>query len=200
MRCCRSLLPVVGRCCCCHRCCQPRWRGGWLRVASGRARTHPRPAPSRPGCGPCAPPLFPIGLTAATPIRRREVSRADLRVRLPGTFTCARCPAVRSALDTGPEAYHNPAAVWWGALQLPRSSGTRWSFSSSCVFRPAREVPRSGSPGSQCSVAYSARVIAVMISAGSGNDSVFGPPNCDVADDEQCDARVFPGVPHLVWG
>jgi hypothetical protein len=52
--------------------------------------------------------------------------------------------------------------------------------------------------GSQCSVAYSPRVIAVLISAGSGNDSVFGPPNCDVADDEQCGARVFPGVPHLV--
>jgi len=27
-----------------------------------------------------------------------------------------RCPAVRSALDAVPEAYHNPAAVWWGPL------------------------------------------------------------------------------------
>ena len=44
------------------------------------------------------------------------MSRADSRVRPPGTLTCARCPAVTSALDAGPEAYHNPAAVWWGAF------------------------------------------------------------------------------------
>jgi hypothetical protein len=44
------------------------------------------------------------------------VSRADSRVRKPGTFTCARCPSARSALDAVPEAYHNPAAVWWGAF------------------------------------------------------------------------------------
>ena len=44
------------------------------------------------------------------------MSRADSRVRSPGTFACARCPAARSALDTVPEAYHNPAAVWWGAF------------------------------------------------------------------------------------
>jgi hypothetical protein len=44
------------------------------------------------------------------------VSRADSRVRSPGTFTCARWPAVISALDAAPEAYHNPVAVWWGAL------------------------------------------------------------------------------------
>ena len=31
-------------------------------------------------------------------------------------FTCARCPAVTSALDAVPEAYDNPAAVWWGAF------------------------------------------------------------------------------------
>lgn len=31
-------------------------------------------------------------------------------------FPCARCPAETSALDAVPEAYHNPAAVWWGAL------------------------------------------------------------------------------------
>jgi hypothetical protein len=44
------------------------------------------------------------------------VSRADSRVRWPGTLTCTRCPAVRSGLDAVPEAYDNPAAVWWGAF------------------------------------------------------------------------------------
>ena len=44
------------------------------------------------------------------------MSGADSRVRSPGTLTCARCPAVRSALDAGPEAYDHPAAVWWGAF------------------------------------------------------------------------------------
>ena len=44
------------------------------------------------------------------------MSRADSRVRQPGSFTCAGCPAVRSALDAGLEAYHYPAAVWWGAF------------------------------------------------------------------------------------
>jgi hypothetical protein len=44
------------------------------------------------------------------------VSRAASRVRQPGTFTCARCPAVTAGLDAVPEAYHNPAAVWWGAF------------------------------------------------------------------------------------
>jgi hypothetical protein len=77
------------------------------------------------GCGPCVPPLPPIGLTAADLFAGGEVSSADSRVRSPGTLTCARCPAVRSALDAGPEAYDNPAAVWWGPLQLPRSSAAR---------------------------------------------------------------------------
>jgi hypothetical protein len=70
----------------------------------------------QPGRGPCAPPLPPIGLAAAGLFAGGEVSRADSRVRRPGTFTCARCPAVRSALDAVPEAYHNPAAVRWGAI------------------------------------------------------------------------------------
>ena len=68
------------------------------------------------GCGPCAPPLPLIGLTAAGQFAGGEVSSADSRVRSPGTLTFVRCPAVRSALDAGPEAYHNPAAVWWGAF------------------------------------------------------------------------------------
>ena len=36
--------------------------------------------------------------------------------RSPGIFTCARCPAIRSALDAVPEAYHKRATVWWGAF------------------------------------------------------------------------------------
>ena len=73
-----------------------------------------RPAPSGPWLGSlCAAPP-PIGLTAAGLFAGGEVSRADSRARLPGTLTCTRCPAARSALDAVPEAYHNPAAVWWG--------------------------------------------------------------------------------------
>ena len=44
------------------------------------------------------------------------MSRADSRVRSPGSLTCVRCPAETSALDARPEAYHNPAAVWWGVF------------------------------------------------------------------------------------
>jgi hypothetical protein len=79
----------------------------------------------------------PIGLTAADLFAGGEVSRADSRVRWPGTFTDACCPAVRSALDGVLEAYHNPAAVWWGPLQLPRSSRTRWSLSIALAARVA---------------------------------------------------------------
>ena len=93
---------------------------------------------------------FPHRTDCCRPIRRREGGpRVVSRVRQPGTFTCARCPAVTAALDAVPEAYHNPAAVWWGPLQLPRSSGIRWSC------RPGRRSPRStapvtGSPPGRC--------------------------------------------------
>jgi hypothetical protein len=114
LRCCRSLMLAVGCCCCCH--------------SPLRVRAWP---PSPPGCGPWAPPLPPIGLTAADPFAGGEVSRADSRVRKPGTFTCARCPAVRSALDAVPEAYHNLAAVWWGAFApSPVMSSGAGSWSS----------------------------------------------------------------------
>ena len=85
---------------------------------------HPRPAPSGPGCGPWSvvPDPSPIGLTAAGLFAGGEVSRAGSRVRSPGIFTCARCPAVTSALDAVAEAYHNPAAVWWGAFAAYRPS------------------------------------------------------------------------------
>ena len=79
---------------------------------------HPRHASSSSGYGPGAPPLPPIGLTAAALFARAQVSRADWRVRSPGTLACARCPACTSALDAGAEAYDNPAAVWWGAFAL----------------------------------------------------------------------------------
>jgi hypothetical protein len=48
---------------------------------------------------------------------RRSV-KPDWRVRAPGTFPCAGCPARTSALDAVAEAYHNPAAVWWGAFAV----------------------------------------------------------------------------------
>jgi hypothetical protein len=80
-----------------------------------------------------APPLSPIGLTAADPFAGGEVSRAAWRVRSPGTLTYARRPAVTAALDAGPEVYHNQAAVWWGTLcTLPGRRGP----SRSCLARP----------------------------------------------------------------
>ena len=82
----------------------------------GMTRLVSAPGVVRPGCGPCPPPLSPIGLPAAGLFAGGEVSRADSRVRSPGTFTCAHRPAARSALDAVPEACHNPAAVWWGAF------------------------------------------------------------------------------------
>ena len=103
-----------------------RFRPGPARRPRPRATVRTRPlgphanvsAPGtfRPGCGPWSPPLPPIGLTAAGLFAAGEVSRADSRVRSPGSFTRARCPAATSALDAVPEAYHNPAAVWWGAF------------------------------------------------------------------------------------
>jgi hypothetical protein len=69
------------------------------------------------GCGPCASTaLSRIGLTAAVLFAGWEVPSADSRVRSPGTLTCTRYPAVRSALGVGPEACDNPVAVWWGPL------------------------------------------------------------------------------------
>ena len=63
----------------------------------------------------------PIGLTGAALFAAAEVSRIDSRVRKPGTLPCARCPAARSVLDAAAEAYHHPAAVWWGPMHLPWS-------------------------------------------------------------------------------
>ena len=91
MRCRRSLPLAVGRCCCCHRCCQ---LGADRRVAS-------RPAPCRgwPASGPgrlLPGPWLLTGVFAEAP-----GSSVTSRVRSPGTFTCARCPAVTVMLEAG---------------------------------------------------------------------------------------------------
>jgi hypothetical protein len=91
MRCRRSLPLAVGRCCCCHRCCQ---LGADRRVAS-------RPAPCRgwPASGPgrlLPGPWLLTGVFAEAPW-----SSVTSRVRSPGIFTCARCPAVTVALEAG---------------------------------------------------------------------------------------------------
>jgi hypothetical protein len=64
------------------------------------------------------------------------VSRAGSRT-FTRHFAGARCPAVRSALDAVPEAYHNPAAVWWGA------------FTASAVIRDQVIIITPGSGSSQ---------------------------------------------------
>jgi hypothetical protein len=64
-------------------------------------------------------------LVPAPPPHRTDCCRSTRRRGgVKGRFACtftrhfhrARGPAARSALDAGPEAYHNPAAVWWGAF------------------------------------------------------------------------------------
>ena len=96
-----------------------------------------------------------------------------------GTLTCARCPAVRSALDAGPEAYHNPAAVWWGLCSFrghPRPvghavgavSGWRrastgrfhlcslpWSRCQACCLRVGSQIP---SPSGKAQVTAAVRL------------------------------------------
>jgi hypothetical protein len=72
------------------------------------------------------------------------VSRAASRVRSPAPFPFARCPAVTAALDAVAEAYHNPAAVWWGAFAPSRSCGRRECGSP--FARSASRISRS-SPG-----------------------------------------------------
>jgi hypothetical protein len=81
------------------------------------------------GCGPCAPPLSPIGLTAAVLFAGWEVSSADSRVRSSGTLTCARC--LRSDRRLMPDGRR---------MTIRRQSGGR----GLCSFRGH---PR---PGSQC--------------------------------------------------
>ena len=48
------------------------------------------------------------------PIRQRAGVKGRFACTLTTHLTCVRGPAVRSALEAGPEAYHHPAAVWRG--------------------------------------------------------------------------------------
>jgi hypothetical protein len=96
--------------------------------------------------------LSPIGLTAAGLFAAGEVSRADSRVRSAGTFTCARWPAARSALDVVAEAYHNPAAVWWWALSVRRPAGQGGDWFVPCFLIGAWFAGRAarGQGGAPC--------------------------------------------------
>jgi hypothetical protein len=125
---CESYALSPGAGCCCHRCRQPQsgeraaghdktLRVVRLSVVPGSLRRVRSQAPSGPAMVLMRRPS-PHRTDCCRAFRRREVSRADSRVRSPGTFTCTRCPAARSALDAGPGAYHTPAAVWWGAFAV----------------------------------------------------------------------------------
>ncbi len=160
MRCRRSLLVAVGRCGCCHRCSHPR----------GASAPGTFPPGLRPWCA--APP--PSGLTAADLFAGGEVSRADSRVRSPGIFTCARCPAVRSALDAVPEAYHNPAAVWWGA------------FAASAVIRD------------QVVIAEPVTGSHIPSYGGSGEDTHTSTPHADCRQPNRTCTISLAGVPECL--
>ena len=104
MRCRRSLVLAAGCCCCCHRCCQRR---------PGVSGGSPVPALTAA----LAAALFHHWTDCCRPIRWREGVRGWLGVYVnQATFDLYRCPAGTAALDAVPEAYHNPAAVWWGAF------------------------------------------------------------------------------------
>ena len=111
------------------------------------AGVHSASAPGtfRPGCGRCAPPLPPIGLTAAALFAGGEVSRADSRT-LTRQFHLCSLPmgAARSALDTVPEAYHNPAAVWWGAFAFSAVIGDQVVHCQSGRWSPRPAAPVAG--------------------------------------------------------
>lgn len=124
---------VRALCAVADRCWQPLAAAVAVTVAVIRAM-RPRLAPFPAGCLLVRRP-FPHRTDCCRPIRRREGGpRVVSRVRQPGTFTCARCPAVTAALDAVPEAYHNPVAVWWGLLHLPPACRTpvspAWTISS----------------------------------------------------------------------
>jgi hypothetical protein len=91
MRCRWSSALAVGRCCCCHRCCQP---GAGPPVVSRPVPCRGWPASARAGS--CLTLICLSGVSAEAP-----GSSVTLRVRSPGTFTCARCPAVTVTLETG---------------------------------------------------------------------------------------------------
>jgi len=99
------------------------------RNPTGRPIRVSRPVPSCPAVVRVRAPPPPHRTDCCRSIRRR----AGVKGGFARTLTS---PAGTAALDAGPEAYHNPAAVWWGPLQLPRSSG------------PGRRIPprASGAP------------------------------------------------------
>ena len=74
------------------------------------------------------------------------MSRVASRVRSPGSFTCTRCPAGTAALDAVPEAYHNPAAVWWGVFASSRSCRTNQAVTDSGQAQPAARQPPRAAP------------------------------------------------------
>ena len=97
------------------------------------------PGTFRPGCGPCAPPL-PIGLTAADLFAGGEVSRADSRVRSPGSFTCVVALRPHRPLMPYRRRITIQRQSGGGPLQLPRSSGTRWSLPNRSLVSPVNST------------------------------------------------------------
>jgi len=121
----RSLLDAVGRCCCCHRCCQPR---------GAVCRFRPRPAPFYSGPGPCAPPLSPSDWLLPT---HSPEGRCQGPIRV--YVNQARWPVLVALRPHRPlMPYRRRITIRWqsggGSLQLPWSSGTRWSSSDRCWF------------------------------------------------------------------
>jgi hypothetical protein len=100
--------------------CPPAWQQCWQQS----------PNVPGPGCGPCAPPLPPIGLTAADPFAGGKVARVASRVRSPGIFICARSLCMRT------RAQPRPTVVTVG-LKLRRSAGGP----QGTLFRLAAHLP-----------------------------------------------------------
>ncbi len=98
MRCRRSLRVAVGRCC--HRCCHPRAASAPGHLPRRLWSLSAAPSPS----------------DCCRSIRRREGVKGGFACTLTRHFHLCSLPCGRSALDTVLEAYHNPAAVWWGAV------------------------------------------------------------------------------------
>ena len=97
-------------------------------------------------------PSPPIGLTAADLFAGGKVSRADSRVRSPGTFTFARCPAVRSACRTGGVSQSGGSLVG-GLCSFRGHPGPKghcrtggWSSQSNNVRGSSASAPRGSGP------------------------------------------------------
>ena len=99
-----------------HRDRGPKRRGR----ATPIRRARPRLAPSSPPMVLASRPS-PHRTDCCRSIRRSEGVKDRFACTLTRHFHLSRCPAETSVLDAAAEAYHNPAAVWWGHLHLPRS-------------------------------------------------------------------------------